>query len=97
MILSKTDWIKVLKGAGIAFVGAGLTALSQWASGQDFGIFTPAVVAILSVAVNALRKWVMPTSEVEGVVKEVINGTLTPNEARVKLGLEPISEANDVV
>lgn len=47
---------KIIKGAVIAAAGAALTYLSQWASQTDFGVWTPAVVAGLSIAVNAVRK-----------------------------------------
>ncbi|MBN9520851.1 hypothetical protein J0H58_20410 [bacterium] len=56
--MSNDDVISVLKGAGVAAVGAALTYASQWASGADFGALTPAVVATLSVVTNLFRKWV---------------------------------------
>lgn len=54
--MSKDDILSILKGAGIAAVGAALTFLTQWASGTDFGPWTPLVVAALSVLANVLRK-----------------------------------------
>jgi hypothetical protein len=55
--LRYTDWAAVIKGAMIASAGAGLAYLTQWASGQDFGpLLAPLVGALLSTAVNALRK-----------------------------------------
>jgi hypothetical protein len=54
--LNATDWGKVIKGALIAGGGAALTYLSSWASGTEFGVWTPVVVAGLSVLVNYLRK-----------------------------------------
>ena len=59
------NMMKVLRGAGIAFVGAGLTALIAYLGGLDY-VFTVqgqdldltlAVGALLSVVVNALRKF----------------------------------------
>ena len=50
------QFVSVLKGAGIAAAGAGLTYLTQYATGADFGMFGPAVVAGLSVLANILRK-----------------------------------------
>lgn len=47
----------VLKGAGIAAIGAVLTYASQWATGQDFGQFQPVIAALLAVAANIFRKW----------------------------------------
>ncbi|GIW81515.1 MAG: hypothetical protein KatS3mg105_3322 [Gemmatales bacterium] len=52
----KEKWLKIGKGALIAGAGAALTYLSQAVSGADFGVWTPVVVALLSVAVNAVRK-----------------------------------------
>lgn len=54
-----TRWQKVAsvaRGAGIAAAGAALTYLIQWVSGADFGELTPALVAVLSVLANAVRK-----------------------------------------
>lgn len=55
-MFNKINWKKVLVGAGIAGAGAALTYLSAWASGQDFGVWTPAITAVLSVFFNLLRK-----------------------------------------
>lgn len=53
-----SDEVKsVLKGAAIAAIGAVLTYASQWATGQDFGVYGPMVAAVLAVATNAFRKW----------------------------------------
>lgn len=54
--LLNMDWSKVIKGALIASAGCGLTYLSEWASGAEFGQMAPIVTAALSVAVNFLRK-----------------------------------------
>ena len=63
--LDATDWGKVVKGAFIAGGGAALTYLSSWVSGTDFGVWTPIVVAGLSVLVNYFRKVKGPVSEAE--------------------------------
>lgn len=55
--LKNTEWISVAKGAGIAAAGAALAYLSQWTTGQDFGVLGPVIAAVLSVAVNAVRKY----------------------------------------
>lgn len=55
------DVKKILIGAGVAALGAFFTYLAQYLSNQDFGEFTPLVVALCSVIVNALRKWGMET------------------------------------
>lgn len=53
-----SDEVKsVLKGAAVAAVGAVLTYASQWATGQDFGLYQPIVAAGLAVAANIFRKW----------------------------------------
>ncbi|MBI3984300.1 hypothetical protein HY346_03300 [Candidatus Microgenomates bacterium] len=49
--------VKILKGAGIAGLGASLTYLAQYVGQIDFGVFAPLVVALLSVAVNAVKEW----------------------------------------
>lgn len=54
--LSQENWLKVGKGVLIAMAGAGLTYMSEFASGVDFGMLTPVVVSAFSVAVNFLRK-----------------------------------------
>jgi len=54
----------ILKGAGVAFVGAGLTALFTYFYGLDYMFtiqgeemdLTVVAVAALSVAVNVIRK-----------------------------------------
>lgn len=53
----KTNIKKVLIGALIAASGAVLTYLTAWASGTDFGSYTPVVVAVLSVFANIVRKF----------------------------------------
>jgi len=51
------EWASIGKGLLIAAVGAGLTYLTQWISGADFGDYTPMIVAALSVLTNLVRKW----------------------------------------
>lgn len=60
--MKQEDILKVLRGAAIAAAGAVLTYLSQWISGADFGVYTPTVVAVWSIVVNLLRKWLSPTN-----------------------------------
>ena len=55
-LLNKKKWISVAKGLGIALAGAAATYLAQIAGNVDFGAMTPMVVALMSVAVNYLRK-----------------------------------------
>lgn len=46
----------VARGAAVAAAGAALTYLTQWVSGQDFGVYTPLVAAGLAVLTNVVRK-----------------------------------------
>lgn len=55
------DAKKVALGALVAAAGAALTYTSEWLAGQDFGAWTPTVVAVFSIAVNAFRKWATET------------------------------------
>ncbi len=59
--LNGIDWKKLLMGGVIATVGAGLTYLSTWITGQDFGTATPIIVAGFSFGVNFLRKLLTKT------------------------------------
>lgn len=56
--LNKNDVMKILKGAGIALGGAALTYLLQILPDIDFGNYTPAVVALLSILINAGLKFI---------------------------------------
>jgi hypothetical protein len=56
--LNIEDIKKILIGACIAMGGAFCTYLLQLLPNVDFGQFTPMVVAILSILVNALRKFI---------------------------------------
>jgi hypothetical protein len=59
--LDGIDFGKLLKGLIVAVVGAGLTYLTQWLSGQDFGTLTPMIVAGFGFLVNFLRKYLTNT------------------------------------
>ncbi len=59
---SKADLIAVAKGLGIAVLGAALTYLTSYISNTNFGVYTPVVVAVFSVLVNAVRKFVANTA-----------------------------------
>lgn len=58
---SGEDVKKVFVGAGMAATGALLTYFSEWASSTDFGVYTPAVVAGMSVLANVVRKYLTNT------------------------------------
>jgi len=51
--LNKEDGLKIAKGAGIAVGGAVLVYLAEVLPKVDFGEYTPIVVAILSILINA--------------------------------------------
>lgn len=48
--------IKVLKGAAIAGVGAGLAYLGAYLGQVDLGAYGPALAAIMAVLANAVRQ-----------------------------------------
>ena len=56
-ILNAIDWKKLGIGLLIAVGGALATYLQDTIPGLDFGAFTAIVVALNSVLVNLLRKW----------------------------------------
>lgn len=63
--LSLVDLKKLGKGMLIAVAGASLTYLSEWLGNVDFGIFTPAIVAGMSVLVAAFQKYLIDTTPEE--------------------------------
>lgn len=56
--LNKQDVYKILKGACIAMGGALLTYLLQAINDVDFGQYTGAIVAVLSILINAGLKFI---------------------------------------
>ena len=54
---TKENLIKIAKGAGIAVGGALLTYLTQYISSTDFGQWTPVVVALGGIIINAGREF----------------------------------------
>lgn len=55
--MNKEDWRKVAVGAMVAAAGAVVTYLLNQLGNMDFGANTPFVVALVSVVLNAARKW----------------------------------------
>jgi len=47
---------KILKGAGLAATGAGLTYLAAYLGQIDLGAYGPALAAVLAVVANAIRQ-----------------------------------------
>ena len=60
--ISKEELISVLKGLGIALAGTALTYLTSWITQTSFGVYTPIIVAVWSVFVNFVRKFVPNTT-----------------------------------
>lgn len=58
--LSKADLVAIGKGAAIAGIGAVLYFVTDIALGLDYGPHTPVVISLLTVGVNALRKYLLP-------------------------------------
>lgn len=59
--LDSADGGKLLRGLGVAVAGAGLTYLTTWLTGQDFGTATPMIVAGFGFIANFARKWLTNT------------------------------------
>jgi len=56
--LNKEDGVKIVTGAGIAMGGALVVYLLEVLPKIEFGeIWTPLVVAVASVTLNFVRKW----------------------------------------
>lgn len=58
MNLTKDDIISLLKGLGVALVGAALTYLTAFVTKTDFGTYTPIIVAFWGVIANVVRKMI---------------------------------------
>ena len=59
---TREDIVSILIGASIAGGGAFATYLLEGLAQLDFGEWTPMVVALLSVLINAVRKWIAESS-----------------------------------
>jgi len=55
--MKNINYRKIIIGAVIAGSGAALTYLTQFVSDTNFGLWTPAITALMAVLVNAFRKW----------------------------------------
>ena len=56
--MSRDAWISILKGAGIAALGAVLPYALQLLSVLPLGPLSPVVAAVGAIVVNAIRKWI---------------------------------------
>ena len=61
MSLNKADMVKIGKGAVLVLTAAAITYVAENAASIDFGVYTGAVVAGVSILLNALRKWAAGT------------------------------------
>jgi len=59
LALPASKWAKVIRGTAIAGGGAILTYLGSHLADIDFGIYTPAIVASLSILINYLRQTIV--------------------------------------
>lgn len=59
--LIQEDLKRIGIGALVAVGGALLTYVADTIPNVDFGVYTPVVVAISSVLINAGRKWITST------------------------------------
>lgn len=57
--LNNIDYKKILIGAGIALLGALATYLQDTIPSIDFGVYTPVIVAVNSILINTIRRFVM--------------------------------------
>lgn len=55
--LTKQNLIKIGKGALIAVGGAALTYFAQFIGETDFGVYTPIVVSVSAILINAGREF----------------------------------------
>jgi len=55
--LNQDDLIKITTGAGLALGGALVTYLTEIVGQIDLGEWTPVFVAVMSVLINAFRKF----------------------------------------
>jgi len=56
--LDATDWKKIGGGALIAAAAAGITAAANYVGNLDLDDKSAAVVAVVAVMLNVLRKWI---------------------------------------
>lgn len=62
--LNTPDIIKLHKGAAIALGGALIVYLMELLPNLRFGVYTPFAVALVSVIINLIRKWITNNSPI---------------------------------
>jgi hypothetical protein len=60
--INQEDVISIVKGAAIAGGGAFAVYLLEGLIKLDFGDWTALVVAVLSIGINVIRKWIAESS-----------------------------------
>lgn len=63
--LKGRDWKKLLKGLGIALVGAALTYAQEAIPGLDLGVYTGIAVAVNSALTNLFLKFVQSSEYIK--------------------------------
>lgn len=56
LVYTKEDWIKILKGAGIAVGGGAVIVLGEYLQLIDGGMWAPLLASVASILINAGRK-----------------------------------------
>lgn len=60
--MSQDKLLSILKGAIIALLGGGLVAMLQYLGTVDWGWASPLMASVVSIAINATRKALQPTT-----------------------------------
>ena len=53
--MTKEQYLKIFRGAAVAFIGAGLVSALEYAKLADFGPYTPLAQAIAASLVNVAK------------------------------------------
>jgi hypothetical protein len=53
--LTREQWEKIIRGAVLAFLAAGLTAIAEFLLKQDFGAYTPVIQAFAGLILNTVK------------------------------------------
>lgn len=61
--LSKADFLRILKGAAVAFAGALVVYIPEVVNDISWGAYAPLATAIAGVLVNTLRIWVADNTQ----------------------------------
>lgn len=70
LALPPQEWQSILKGAGLAVLGALVTYMSQNLTNVDFGQYTYIIVPAVTIVLNLLRKFVLHEPTIIGSMSE---------------------------